>query len=135
MSLYHYPIAGAQRRRFSALYALCFGILFCAASAAVAADRSCVRTGSGRIICQPAGATCLTNMDRKVMCSPVDGGIELDRAGKFQCGTGYCVLNADGKVFCSKVPRGASSLDQDGKPVCTGGCMEGQTNVCITPSP
>ena len=69
------------------------------------------------------------------MCSPVDGGIEIDVYGNPHCGPGYCVRDQYGKVFCSSTPRGASSLDRDGKPVCTDGCIPGRADACVVPRP
>ncbi|MDR2991905.1 MAG: hypothetical protein LBU72_08300 [Burkholderiaceae bacterium] len=73
-------------------------------------------------------------MDGKTLCSPIDGGIEIDINGKLQCGPGYCIRDLKGKVFCSTTPKGAASVDINGKPVCTGSCTPGQNRLCLTPS-
>lgn len=65
-----------------------------------------------------------------VICPPPNGGIAADTRFNLVCGIGWCAADTRGRIKCSRVPGGAAIVDQNGKILCVGGCMEASPSLC-----
>lgn len=105
-----------------------------AVAPATAEPPQCFRHKDGSLRCPQGSRPCMADALGSVFCSPLDGGIDVNNFGQPLCGPGYCTRDWKGDVFCSKNSRGASDVDMYGKPVCVGGCVPGQAELCVRPT-
>lgn len=114
------------------LAAVCMHMAF-APLAGQAQSRDCVSNLAGQTVCPPPKTLCVREGDNPgIKCSPVDGGIILDRYGKAACGVGSCALDVRGDPFCSKLAGGAAANSMQSEPVCSGGCEPAKAALCST---
>ena len=107
----------------------------CVLTAPVEAQNAgCIADRSGKVICGPPDSSCALDRHGEVVCTKPGGGMMNDRYGELLCAPGGCVTDQRGDILCSSQPRGGAMLDQEGKAVCTGGCVPASAAACIRPT-
>ena len=78
------------------------------------AQDGCAKDALGRVFCAPAGGTAVRAMDG-IVCAP-----------------GRCVKDNLGYLKCSSRLAGGAAIDDLGRPVCVGGCVNPSKEFCET---
>ena len=72
----------------------------------------CAKDDLGRVVCAPAGGTAIESMNG-IVCAP-----------------GRCVADNLGYLKCSSQLSGGASIDNLGRPVCVGSCVNPSKEYC-----
>lgn len=98
------------------------------------AQNGCITDQNGKAICGQPDSLCAANQRGEIRCTKPGGGMQTDQYGEQLCGPGFCVRDQHGNILCSSQSRGGAIVDQSGKAFCTGGCVPGTLDTCITPT-